>query len=129
MLRRGTSSSMGVFIRSCRMVNQWTNDPIQRAKMKKKSSPKSLGNSLLTEEAEKFPARPIEHSQSPYIIEHPSGIPSSFLDANKLKDNPGARHSRKIVGRGPGSGLGKTCGKGTKGQRSRSGMVYLSSLF
>ena len=34
---------------------------------------------------------------------------------------PGARRAPKRVGRGPGSGLGKTCGRGENGQRSRSG--------
>lgn len=34
---------------------------------------------------------------------------------------PGATSSRKRVGRGPGSGLGKTAGRGEKGQKSRSG--------
>ena len=38
-----------------------------------------------------------------------------------LQPNAGARKSRKRLGRGPGSGLGKTSGKGHKGQRSRSG--------
>lgn len=40
---------------------------------------------------------------------------------NTLKPAPGARKSRKRVGRGIGSGLGKTCGRGHKGQKSRSG--------
>jgi len=40
---------------------------------------------------------------------------------NSLKDNFGAYKKRKIVGRGPGSGYGKTCGRGHKGQKSRSG--------
>ena len=40
---------------------------------------------------------------------------------SNLKNVPGAKHSKKRVGRGPGSGLGKTCGKGHKGQNSRSG--------
>lgn len=40
---------------------------------------------------------------------------------NELKPVPGARHSKKRVGRGIGSGLGKTAGRGTKGQNSRSG--------
>ena len=35
--------------------------------------------------------------------------------------NAGSRKKRKRVGRGPGSGLGKTCGRGHKGARSRSG--------
>jgi large subunit ribosomal protein L15 len=38
-----------------------------------------------------------------------------------LKPREGATHKRKRVGRGPGSGLGKTAGKGHKGQKSRSG--------
>ena len=36
-------------------------------------------------------------------------------------DNPGARRDRKRIGRGPGSGLGKTAGAGHKGQYARSG--------
>ncbi len=40
---------------------------------------------------------------------------------SNLKNVPGSKHSKKRVGRGPGSGLGKTCGKGHKGQNSRSG--------
>lgn len=38
-----------------------------------------------------------------------------------LADRPGARRPRKRVGRGPGSGRGKTSGRGVKGQNSRSG--------
>jgi large subunit ribosomal protein L15 len=40
---------------------------------------------------------------------------------NDLKPAKGAVRSRKRVGRGPGSGLGKTSGRGEKGQKSRSG--------
>jgi len=40
---------------------------------------------------------------------------------NQLKPVEGARHSKKRLGRGIGSGLGKTAGKGTKGQNARSG--------
>jgi len=40
---------------------------------------------------------------------------------NTLKPAPGARQSRKRVGRGIGSTLGKTCGRGHKGLKSRSG--------
>ena len=43
------------------------------------------------------------------------------MQLNTLKPAGGARHSRKRVGRGIGSGLGKTCGRGHKGQKSRSG--------
>ncbi len=40
---------------------------------------------------------------------------------NELKPVQGARHSKKRLGRGIGSGLGKTAGKGSKGQNARSG--------
>ena len=40
---------------------------------------------------------------------------------HELEKNIGAKQKRKIVGRGPGSGLGKTSGKGHKGQNARSG--------
>ncbi len=40
---------------------------------------------------------------------------------NELKPVCGARHSKKRLGRGAGSGLGKTAGKGHKGQNARSG--------
>ncbi len=40
---------------------------------------------------------------------------------NELKPVEGARHAKKRLGRGIGSGLGKTAGKGTKGQNARSG--------
>ena len=41
---------------------------------------------------------------------------------NELKDNAGARKLRVRVGRGIGSGLGKTAGRGVKGQKSRAGV-------
>jgi large subunit ribosomal protein L15 len=44
------------------------------------------------------------------------------MKLNELRDNPGARKSRVRVGRGIGSGLGKTGGRGQKGQKSRSGV-------
>lgn len=43
------------------------------------------------------------------------------LSLNNLKPSPGSTHKKKRVGRGPGSGLGKTAGRGHKGQKSRSG--------
>ena len=47
------------------------------------------------------------------------------MKLNELRDNPGARKERKRVGRGIGSGLGKTSGAGQKGQKSRSGVSLL----
>ncbi len=40
---------------------------------------------------------------------------------NELRDNPGATRARKRIGRGIGSGTGKTSGKGHKGQKARAG--------
>jgi len=45
------------------------------------------------------------------------------MKLNELRDNAGATKSRKRVGRGPGSGTGKTAGRGVKGQKSRSGVA------
>ena len=45
------------------------------------------------------------------------------MKLNELRDNPGANRPRKRVGRGIGSGLGKTGGRGVKGQKSRSGVA------
>jgi len=42
---------------------------------------------------------------------------------NELRDNPGATKPRKRLGRGIGSGTGKTAGRGVKGQKSRSGVA------
>jgi large subunit ribosomal protein L15 len=48
---------------------------------------------------------------------------NDFTKLNDLRDNPGARKSRVRVGRGIGSGVGKTAGRGQKGQKSRSGVA------
>lgn len=45
------------------------------------------------------------------------------MKLNELRDKEGATHSRKRVGRGIGSGIGKTSGRGVKGQKSRSGVA------
>lgn len=44
------------------------------------------------------------------------------MNLNELFSNPGSRPTSKRVGRGIGSGKGKTCGKGQKGQKARSGV-------
>ena len=44
------------------------------------------------------------------------------MKLNEIKDNSGSTKSRKRIGRGIGSGNGKTSGKGHKGQKSRSGV-------
>jgi len=45
------------------------------------------------------------------------------MKLNELHDNPGATKTKKRVARGPGSGKGKTAGRGIKGQNSRSGVA------
>ena len=45
------------------------------------------------------------------------------MKLNELRDNDGATKRKKRVGRGPGSGMGKTAGRGIKGQKSRSGVA------
>ncbi|HCI48553.1 MAG: 50S ribosomal protein L15 [Alphaproteobacteria bacterium RIFCSPHIGHO2_01_FULL_41_14] len=45
------------------------------------------------------------------------------MKLNTIRDNRGATSARKRVGRGIGSGLGKTCGHGQKGQKARSGVA------
>lgn len=45
------------------------------------------------------------------------------MKLNELRDNAGATKKRMRVGRGPGSGKGKTAGRGIKGQKSRSGVA------
>ena len=44
------------------------------------------------------------------------------MKLNEIRDNPGARKTRMRVGRGIGSGLGKTAGRGQKGAKARSGV-------
>lgn len=45
------------------------------------------------------------------------------MKLNEIRDNEGATHSRKRLGRGIGSGSGKTAGRGVKGQKARSGVA------
>lgn len=45
------------------------------------------------------------------------------MHLNEITDNPGARKARRRIGRGIGSGRGKTAGKGHKGQKARTGVA------
>jgi large subunit ribosomal protein L15 len=45
------------------------------------------------------------------------------MKLHELRDNDGATKRKKRIGRGPGSGMGKTGGRGIKGQKSRSGVA------
>jgi large subunit ribosomal protein L15 len=46
------------------------------------------------------------------------------MELNTVQPADGSRHARKRVGRGIGSGFGKTCGRGHKGQKSRAGGLH-----
>ena len=50
------------------------------------------------------------------------------IGLNNLRAPEGSTHKKKRLGRGPGSGLGKTAGRGHKGQGSRSGYVMKTGL-
>lgn len=45
-----------------------------------------------------------------------------YMKLNELSNNPGSKRDKKRVGRGIGSGKGKTCGRGVKGQKARAGV-------
>lgn len=47
------------------------------------------------------------------------------MNLNEIRDNAGSTKNRKRIGRGIGSGTGKTAGRGVKGQKSRSGVSLL----
>jgi large subunit ribosomal protein L15 len=53
--------------------------------------------------------------------EEPRGTPAEWIGLHSLRPAPGSRRPRKRVGRGEGSGTGKTSGRGQKGYGSRSG--------
>lgn len=56
------------------------------------------------------------------VRERPRFIPpGGLLALNTLADNPGSRHQKTRLGRGIGSGKGKTAGRGHKGQKARNG--------
>jgi large subunit ribosomal protein L15 len=50
------------------------------------------------------------------------------MQLNDIRDNEGARKRKMTVGRGIGSGKGKTCGRGVKGQKARSGKSDVRSF-
>jgi large subunit ribosomal protein L15 len=72
------------------------------------------------------PATPAREPRPPRVrkaAEAPARPPATGL--HQLGPAAGATHYRKRVGRGPGSGHGKTAGRGNKGQRSRTGYRHL----
>ena len=69
------------------------------------------------------PAKPKREPRPKKAAAAPSRPPATGL--HELSPAAGATHYRKRVGRGPGSGHGKTAGRGYKGQRSRTGYRHL----
>src|SRR5262245_35745778 len=69
------------------------------------------------------PERPRREPRPKKAAATPSQPPATGL--HQLSPAPGATHYRKRVGRGPGSGHGKTAGRGYKGQKSRTGYRHL----
>src|SRR5688572_879037 len=65
----------------------------------------------------RFPPRPRRRRQVG------QGARRKTMKLNDLRDNEGATHSKKRLGRGIGSGSGKTAGRGVKGQKARSGVA------
>src|SRR5205085_1337369 len=73
--------------------------------------------------AKKSPAAPRgERPERAAPVVAPKG---SATGVHHLAPNPGSTHSKKRVGRGPGSGHGKTASRGHKGQKSRSGYSHM----
>ena len=81
---------------------------------------KSLGLRRIrhTVEREDSPAVRGMVAKIPHLVQI---VEDDAMKLHELTPAKGSKHSRKRVGRGPGSGLGKTAGKGHKGQKSRSG--------
>lgn len=61
------------------------------------------------------------HPQTVRLLQTLSSAREQFVSLNSLRDNPGAMRAPKRVGRGTGSGSGKTSGRGHKGQKARTG--------
>ena len=89
------------------------------------SEGQSAEGALAPEEAAANPFAGSAEVQTEAPPDVPDGIASSEAGASlgALCAPSGSRRPRRRVGRGPGSGRGKTCGRGTKGQKSRSGVA------
>src|SRR5258706_7701964 len=98
-----------------------------KSKGKPKAPAKKAASPRPARKAARPPARP--HRERPVAAESTVSASSApripAAGIHDLRPSPGATHSRKRVGRGPGSGHGKTAGRGSKGQKSRSGYSHL----
>jgi large subunit ribosomal protein L15 len=93
------------------------------AKSKKAAAPRAAAGKPVQNRAPakvakavRAPKEPRPERRPPAVDTRPAGV-----GIHDLRPSPGATHSRKRIGRGPGSGHGKTAGRGNKGQQSRSG--------
>ena len=94
-----------------------------KSKGKPKAPTKKAASPRPARKAARPPARP--RRERPVAAEGTGSASSAPLipaaGIHDLRPSPGATHSKKRLGRGPGSGHGKTAGRGNKGQKSRSG--------
>ena len=93
-----------------------------KSKGKPKAPAKKAASPLPARKAARQPARPRrERPVAPEGAGSEQAARTPGAGIHDLRPSPGATHSRKRLGRGPGSGHGKTAGRGNKGQKSRSG--------
>ena len=95
-----------------------------KSKGKPKAPAKKAASPRPARKAARPPARP--RRERPVAAEGSESAPAlaprrPAAGVHDLRPSPGATHSKKRLGRGPGSGHGKTAGRGNKGQKSRSG--------
>src|SRR6266446_3602188 len=94
-----------------------------KSKGKPKAPAKKVASARPARKAARPPARP--RRERPVAAEETGSAPATppripAAGIHDLRPSPGATHSKKRLGRGPGSGHGKTAGRGNKGQKSRS---------
>jgi large subunit ribosomal protein L15 len=92
------------------------------AKPEKKIAAKAAAVAKPAPQAEPRPERPAKPRSK---AAHPVDDRPAALGVHDLGPAPGSTHYRKRVGRGPGSGHGKTAGRGYKGQKSRTGYRHM----
>ncbi len=105
-----------------------TKPPARRVKKPARPAKAARKASAKTARAASLPAAAPAGARPPRPVNKASSAAPARVDArppatgvHDLAPAPGATHSRKRIGRGPGSGHGKTAGKGHKGQKSRTG--------
>ena len=123
------------------VARKWKRSPVEDAAMAEK---KQQSKSHASEEPDRLQDRPSAHRARAGPAQaapdgrgrghaggarhdHPGRVPGArrelreAMQLNDIKSAPGSRRSRRRVGRGIGSGFGKTAGRGHKGQKARSG--------